>query len=438
MHAVAASLNGLNGLQRAMQDRVAPTSNRPDQPRPYRWYHAIGPGLITACVVIGPGSILTSSQVGAEYGYRMAWVVVLAAVCMMAYTTLGARLGLLSSGQSPAELLCRYAGRWLAVLIGLAVFFISATFQFGNNLGVHSAFRVYFDFDYTIVFFNLLAILFVFGFRNLYRALERLMMTFVGIMLICFVANLAFSRPSVTEMARGLVPSLTQGVNISLLGLVGTTFVATAAYFQAYLVQQKGWGEQDVRKGLIDARVAAAIMALITMMIMFTAGSVLRGQTLSDVGQVAQQLRPLFGQWGQALFCVGLFCAAYSSFLVNSLIGGFILSDGLGLGSKPNDLGPKLLTTVVLLTGMAVALYVIRTDVKPVTAIVAAQAVTVVASPLLAGVLLWLTNRSDVVGTRRNGVVLNTLAGCGLCLLLVMSWYTAAYKIWPAVQSWWG
>ena len=51
---------------------------------PKKWYHRIGPGLITACVVIGPGSILTSSNVGAQQGYSMAWVVVLSVVFMLA------------------------------------------------------------------------------------------------------------------------------------------------------------------------------------------------------------------------------------------------------------------------------------------------------------------------------------------------------------------
>ena len=45
-------------------------------PAPRRWYQALGPGLITACVVIGPGSILTSSKVGAANGYALSWVVV--------------------------------------------------------------------------------------------------------------------------------------------------------------------------------------------------------------------------------------------------------------------------------------------------------------------------------------------------------------------------
>ena len=74
-----------------------------------RWYQSIGPGLITACVVIGPGSILTSSTVGATHGFQIVWVLAVAVVFMMVYTMLGAKLGvvgLLRNGQS-----CRTAGR---------------------------------------------------------------------------------------------------------------------------------------------------------------------------------------------------------------------------------------------------------------------------------------------------------------------------------------
>jgi len=416
------------------------------------WYERIGPALITACVVIGPGSILTSSQVGARHGFAMSWVVVLSVLFMLAYMSIGARLGVVAS-ESPGDLVARLAGRWLAVLIGGCVFFISSAFQFGNNLGVDSAVRVYLDtpwvgslrtslgFDplnLTVIFFNAMTILFLFAFRNLYRAVERLMMTLVGIMLVSFAINLAFAQPSPWRMAAGLIPTNPATLGLPLLGLVGTTFVISAAYFQAYLVRQKGWGRAELDDGLLDTRVGAVMMAAITLMIMFTAAAVLRGRELAHVADVARQLEPLFGQWGQALFCLGLFSAAYSSFLVNSMIGGFILSDSLGLGGDPSDRWPKLLTTAVLLTGMTVALVVIGTGRSPVPAIVAAQAATVVASPLMAGVVLWLTNRHDVMGDDRNPWVLNLIAVVGLLMLMAMAFYTATQKVWPHVAQWFG
>ena len=109
-------------------------------------------------------------------------------------------------------------------------------------------------------------------------------------------------------------------IDITVLGLVGTTFVIAAAYFQIYLVRQRVSRRRIYPRVLVDSRVGAVIMASITLMIMGTAASVLRGKELADAGAVAQQLQPLFGDAGKALFCMGLFSAAYSSFLINSMM----------------------------------------------------------------------------------------------------------------------
>ena len=404
-------------------------------PQPRRWYQALGPGLITACVVIGPGSILTSSKVGASQGYGMSWVVIASVVFMMTFTMMASRLGVVAK-ESPGKILTDSAGRWLAVLIGLSVFFIASAFQFGNNLGVHTAFNAYIEFDYIVIIFNAAAIAFLFLFKNLYKALEKLMMGFVGLMLLAFAANLIFAQPNLVEWAKGFVPGGQTKVDITVLGLVGTTFVIAAAYFQIYLVRQKGIEREDLPASLVDSRVGACLMALITLMIMGTAAAVLRGQELAGAGEVAKQLEPLFGSWGKGLFCLGLFSAAYSSFLINSMIGGFVLSDGLGLGSDPDEKWTRYMTTVVLLTGMGVALYVINTGTKPVAAIVMAQAVTVIAGPLMAGVLLWLCNRKDLMGEDRNSPLMNALGGVGFVLLLSMAWYTATAKVWPKISGW--
>ena len=404
---------------------------------PRRWYQSLGPGLITACVVIGPGSIMTSSKVGAVNGFSLSWVVVASVLFMLTYTTMAARLGVMAK-DSPGKMLTDCVGKWLAILIGISVFFIASAFQFGNNLGVHTAFNAYIEFDYIVIVFNSAAIAFLFFFKNLYKALEKLMMGFVGLMLLAFAVNLIFAKPNLSEWARGFAPGGEGQIDLVVLGLVGTTFVIAAAYFQIYLIREKGIEEEDLPNSLIDSRVGAVIMALITLMIMGTAASVLRGQDLSGAGDVAKQLEPLFGSWGKGLFCLGLFCAAYSSFLINSMIGGFVLADGLGLGSRSEDKWTRYLTAVVLLTGMSVALYVIKKGVQPVGAIVMAQAVTVIAAPLMAGTLLWLCNRKEHMGEQKNGPILNIVGGIGFLMLLAMAWNTAFNKVWPKVSEWLG
>jgi Mn2+/Fe2+ NRAMP family transporter len=480
------------------------------EPASKKWYQRLGPGLITACVVIGPGSILTSSNVGGRFGYGLSWVVVIAVVFMLTYMSMGARLGV-SVNQSAGSLIADRLGRWFAVLIGVSVFFISAAFQFGNNLGVHYALATYLDVNYLIVIFNALAIGFLLAFKNMYKALEKLMMVFVGLMLVAFAFNLIISGPRLGEWFVGFIPGGAQKFDLSVLGLIGTTFVTSAAFYQSYLVRQKGWSKGELKDGMIDVRVGAFIMVAITLMLMATPATIfhpdfkleqvvtksthtelpanttliiddsdatqyektlknakaeidwktdgprwsvvmpsseferdftpakgeleIAARGFRDLPEVGTSLRPLFGAIGPTLFFLGVFAAAYSSFLVNSMIGGFILADGLGIGNKPEDKWPKIFTVTVLLTGMLVGLYcIIVLELKsPVMLIVSAQAVTVLASPIVAGTLLWLTSRKDIMGENVNSPLQLTLGVIGFVLLLAMSANLAYTKVIPAI-----
>ncbi len=414
-----------------------------DKMRP--WYKRIGPGLITACVVIGPGSIMTSSSVGANSGYSRLWVVLVSVLFMLVYMTLGAKLGAVAN-ESPCDLVRRKAGSWLAVLVGLCVFFISAAYQSGNNIGVAAAFEAFVDSPRLVaallVLFNAIAITFLFAFKNLYKVLERLMMSFVALMLISFAINLLTLGPDPVAFAKGFVPTAEtldlSKVGLALLGLIGTTFVITAAFYQAYLVQQKGWKVDEVRSGIVDARVGSVIMALITIMLMSTAAAGLytgNPVSLANPVAVAEALEPTFGTQGKIIFCIGLFSAAYSSFLINSMIGGFMIADGFGLGSKPADRAPRIMTTIALLTGMFVALAAMVMKFDRTPTIIAAQAVTVVGAPLVAVVLLWLTSSKDVMGEHVSGMKTKIVAGLGLALLIAIAYDTATNKLPQKVQE---
>ncbi|WP_417734424.1 Nramp family divalent metal transporter [Rosistilla oblonga] len=404
-----------------------------DQPTHQPWYRRIGPGLITACVVIGPGSLVTSSKVGASEQYSMLWVVVVSVAFMMLYMTLGAKLGAVGSA-APCDLIAAKAGRWLSVLVGLSVFFIATAFQSGNNIGVAATFEAFIDSKTVVagmvILFNLLAIVFLFAFKDMYKMLERVMMALVGLMLISFAINLISLRPDLAAMGKGLVtPTLGKsGELLPILGLIGTTFISAAAFYQAYLVRQKGWGIDEVKSGMVDARIGSIIMFLITVMLMSTAAAGLSGRadiTLNSPVDVAIALESTFGPAAKIIFCFGLFSAAYSSFLVNAMIGGFMAADGLNMGSRPTDLVPRLLTAASLLLGMAVGVAVLIFDFDRTPTIIAAQAVTVVAAPLIAGVLLWLTSSRDVMGEHVNRPATIVFGLIGLGLLLAMAGKTA-------------
>ena len=58
---------------------------------------SMGPGIIVAAVVLGPGSITVSSQIGASYGFRFLWVLLFACLFMITYTSMSARFGMVNN-----------------------------------------------------------------------------------------------------------------------------------------------------------------------------------------------------------------------------------------------------------------------------------------------------------------------------------------------------
>ena len=98
-------------------------------------FKSVGPGFIIASVVLGPGSITVASRIGSEYGYSFLWVIFIAAIFMITYTSMGARFGVMNS-KSMLQTIADSYGRWFAVLIGISAFLSASSFQFGNNLGI--------------------------------------------------------------------------------------------------------------------------------------------------------------------------------------------------------------------------------------------------------------------------------------------------------------
>ena len=96
---------------------------------------SIGPAIIVAAVVLGPGSILTSSKVGATFGIAALPVVLGATILMIAMVALAARLGVVYEG-SLCEELTRRLGKSVTVCIGLILFVLVALLQSSNNIAL--------------------------------------------------------------------------------------------------------------------------------------------------------------------------------------------------------------------------------------------------------------------------------------------------------------
>jgi manganese transport protein len=402
------------------------------------WWRSIGPALITACVVFGPGSLLISSNVGANHGFELLWLLLLTGILMGTYMTTAARIGVVG-GTTPCTLVAQRLGRPAAAIIGINLCLICAAFQFSNNLAVVAAAGALIPKVPPIIVLavlNGLIIVFLFSAKQVYGLLERVMKVMVGVILVSFMINIILASPSLTGILKGLIPRIPDGITLGVphkvggkiedplllvASLLGTTFSVAAAFYQGNLVREKGWTIKEYRNGIGDSIAGVAVLTGVSAVIMITAATVIPGQEAQDIGVLARSLQPLLRTTAYTIFCVGLFAVAMNPFLINAMIGGSILADGLGKPAKLSDRSSRIFTVVVLVIGMVVAVLALRTGQRPVNLIIFGQALTVIGNPLMAATILWLANRKDIMGERRNTLLLNILGGVGFLVVLLMA-----------------
>jgi Mn2+/Fe2+ NRAMP family transporter len=381
----------------------------------------IGPGLITAAVVMGPGSITVSSSAGATMGYSILWAVVVAAIMMAMFSEMGSTIGLMSK-QSFLQTVSSKYGNIVAIIIGLSGFLITTGFQTGNNIGVGLAFNAMFggSVGTWAIVFTIIALTFLWVFSDIYNLLEKVMTFLVFVMIITFFGNLFIIKPDFGQLMKGFIPSKPEIFSL-VISISATTFSIAAAAFQAYIVRSKGWTKDDLKEGIKSSRIGIIILSLISMVIMITAATVLKpaGITINSAVDMAMQLEPLLGPAAKWMFLFGLWSAAFSSFLINAMIGGTFLADGLGLGDTMDSKWAKIFASGVMILGTIAAIVFGQ---NPIQLLVLAQGTTIFAVPLIAIVMLLLANNEDLMKEYKNKTITNVISVIAIVWLIFLSY----------------
>ena len=395
-----------------------------------RWLKSLGPGLITAALVFGPGSLTITSKLGAVYAQHLLWVILLATLLMLTFTGMGARIGLASD----LSLITLFRNKWgkaASWLAGCSIFFVTASFQAGNTVGAGLALSE--SLGQTnglwIVIISLMAISLLF-FKSFYKILEKVMMLMVGIMLLSFLFTLVLAPPVWAEVFSGLKPGIPQGSFILVIALVASSFSIAGAFYQSYLVQEKGWKRSESNDALRESYTGIVVLGLISSMIMISAATILypKGITVTSAGDIGLALEPVYGKFSFMVFMVGLFGASFSSLLGNASIGGTLLSDALSLGRNLNSPQVKFLISVIIVIGAAIALIFGR---LPLELIVFAQGITIFAVPFIGLGLFLIGNDTKIMGDLKNNTFTNLIGILGLLVLAILA-LSNAYSIFIA------
>lgn len=402
------------------------------------WLRSIGPAVVVAAVVLGPGTITVASRVGCKHGYSLGWLVLLTSA-LMATMTVAALYAGVSTKLTPGKRLRQRFGQPLTIAIGLVLFLIVALFQSSNNRALLLAAEFFvpslgdspLGSVSFLLAFNLAVIAFFLLARDVYKVIETAMLIMVGLMIVCFGVNALAGGVQPGAAATGLVPTpssmnaAVQALTGDVRALMATTFSVAGAFYQCYLVRERRWTTGELRFRSVDSSVGIATLGILTMLIMWTAAAALHGKVapeeVTDIASLADSLRPTFGKTATLVFATGIMAGAVSSFVGNALIGGTVFSDCLGIGSKASQPFPRRLTVAALLVGAVIASLSVFAIESNVNFIVIAQGLTTLGLPVMALALLWLLIDAKTSPTWLvAGTVLGVLVTFALALATVL------------------
>lgn len=381
---------------------------------------SLGPGIITAALVFGPSKITIASKLGAEYGYSLLWVMVVAIVFMAVFTSMAARIGI-ATQQSILATIRQKWGRSVSVPIGFGVFLVTSSFQAGNSIGLGIALA---ELMHTspvpwIVLFNGIAIGLLF-FRSFYRVLEKLMFGLIGLMLLAFITTLILSGPVLSEVAAGFIPKIPGGSFPLVTAFIASCFSIVAAFYQSYLIQERRRLMPDGAVVRDKSFTGIFILGLMTALVMICASAVLhqKGIRVNNATDMAKAIEPLFGKYASTLFLCGLFGASFSALVGNSTLGGTVLGDALGYGSSLHSKGNKVLIAIIMVIGATIAIVFRR---LPLELIVFAQSVTILIVPFIGVTIYLIAGDGKLMGELKNKTTTKWIAGIGLLVVISLA-----------------
>jgi Mn2+/Fe2+ NRAMP family transporter len=374
---------------------------------------------ILAAAFIGPGTVTTAASAGSRYGPALLWALTFSTIACIVLQEASARLTLASGSDLGQALRRRFAGGWrgaaVLVLVLGAILVGCAAYQAGNILGGVAGAALAVDLPRPVLTLAVGLAAGLLLWFNRTRTLAVLLGGLVAVMGVAFLATAILLRPDLGSLARGAaVPSLPAGSAVLALGLVGTTVVPYNLFLGSGLARGQALGE--MRFGLA---VAVGLGGLISAGVLVV-GVAVEGEL--SFPALASVLAERLGGWAGTLLAVGLLCAGLSS-AVTAPLAAAVTARSLfrpAQASRSWDERSwrfRAVWLVVLGAGLASGL----SGVRPIPAIILAQAFNGVLLPLVAVFLLLAVNDRQLMGAAAvNGRLANAVMGVVVTVSLVL------------------
>ncbi len=372
----------------------------------------LGPAFVASVAYVDPGNFATNFQGGAQFGYELLWVVLMANLMAMLVQYLSAKLGI-ATGRNLPEL-CRErfptgvswalwaqaeimamatdVAEFLGAAIGLNLLFGVPLFIAGLLTGV--------------IAFAILALQ-----RRGFRRFELAITALLGVVFLGFLYETLKIGPSARESLHGLIPHLGSSTAIYLgVGIVGATVMPHVIYLHSALTQGRIPVRNDAERKRVlgfervDVIIALTLAGLINLAMLAVAAKLFHTPALSGLSTIQgvhAQLGRLVGGGAALAFAVALLASGASSSSVGTFAGQVVMSGFIG--RQIPVFARRAIT-------MVPALVILALGLSATGALVLSQVVLSFGIPCALVPLVVFTARRDVMGAQVNSRLTSSAA----------------------------
>jgi manganese transport protein len=383
----------------------------------------LGPAFIASIAYIDPGNFATNISAGAQFGYALLWVILLANLMAMLIQGLAAKLGI-ATGMNLAELCRARFPRWVCYFLWITQEVTAMATDLAEFLGAAIGINLLTGIPLLgaalITGVGVFAILALQG--NGFRGLEAFIGGCALVIALCYIVETVLARPDWGQVVyHTVIPSLPGNEAVLLaVGIIGATVMPHVIYVHSNLMQARvvPASEDEARRVFgfekIDVVIAMGLAGVVNMAMLFMAATVFHETGHSDIASISsayETLTPLLGGTAAVVFGISLLVSGVGSSHVGTIAGQVVMQGFVNFGIP---IGIRRVVT------MLPALAAIYLGLDPTRTLVLSQVVLSFTLPFPVITLILFTRDPALMGKLVNRSTTTLLASlCGVLIVLL-------------------
>ncbi|PXX66689.1 manganese transport protein [Nocardia tenerifensis] len=371
----------------------------------------LGPAFVAAIAYVDPGNVASNISAGAQFGYLLVWVIVMANVMAGLVQFLSAKLGLVT-GMSLPEAVRERSGRSTRLAYWAQAETVAMATDLAEVVGGAIALNLLFQLPLLVggVITGVVSMgLLLVQDRRGQRPFERVITGLLAVIAIGFLASVFISPPSVGGTLGGLLPRF-QGAESVLLAaaMIGATVMPHAVYLHSGLARDRhghpAAGPLRVRLlkiTRIDVALAMVLAGAVNLAMLLMAANTLRDREIETLRDAHTAVGDALGPIAALLLAIGLLASGLASTSVGAYAGAMIMQ---GLLRRRIPLMMRRVVTLVP------ALVILAAGIDPTRALIISQVVLSFGIPFALIPLVRFTSDRTLMGEDVNHRVTTALA----------------------------